>query len=83
MVYRILVSIAVVAILGIASVSSEALARGGPRTASNFHGDGFHGGVHRGGVYAGRSRGRGAAAGAAAVGVEPVGAAQTFSYRRD
>jgi hypothetical protein len=63
--YRTVISIAAAAILGIACVSTEALAyRGGVRA----------GGVHRGGAYRGAyvRRGVGVGIGAAAVGAAVV-----------
>jgi len=71
--YRAVMSIAVAAMLGIACVSTEALAyRGGVRV-----GGARVGGFHRGAVYHGAyvGRGVGVGVGAAAVGAAAVGAA--------
>jgi hypothetical protein len=82
--YRAVISIAAAAMLGIACVSTDAVARGGRGGfhtgghGAGFRGAGFHGGAHAGGVYgrgyhggyAGRNVnvGVGVGAGAAAVG---------------
>jgi hypothetical protein len=62
--HRTVISLAAAAILGIACVSTDALAYRGVRAA------GVHGGVYRGGVYRGAyvRRGVGVGLGAAAVG---------------
>ena len=79
--HRTVISIAAAAILGLACISTDALARAG-----GFHGGGFHGGYHgRGGAYgAGYGRGGwgrgGWGLGAAAVGAAAVGAAVTAPY---
>ncbi len=64
--YRAVISIAAAAMLGIACVSTDAMARGGGRGGfrgdhfggfhtgghgTGFRGAGFHGGAHAGGVY--------------------------------
>ena len=71
MTYRTVASIAAAAILGIACISTDALAyRGGGRV-------GHVGGVHRGGVYRGAAVRRGVAVG---VGAAAVGAAAAGAY---
>ena len=73
--YRTVISIATAAILGIACVSTDALAyRGGVR-AGGVRAGGVHvGGVYRGGAYRGAyvRRGMGAGTGAAAVGAAMI-----------
>jgi hypothetical protein len=66
--YRTVISIAAAAILGIACVSTDALAyRGGVRVG------GVHvGGVYRGGAYRDVRRGMGVGVGAAAVGAAMI-----------
>jgi hypothetical protein len=94
MTYRSILSLAAIAILGLA-VSADAFARGGARGAGVRAG-GFHGGaVRAGGVHRGAYRGaavrggvyrgayRGAGWGAAAVGAAAVGAAATTPYYYD
>ena len=74
--YRTVISIAAAAMLGIACVSTDALARGGGR-AGGFHGGARAGGFHAGGArvgggyrggYARRGVGVGVGLGAGAVG---------------
>lgn len=72
--YRAVVSIAAAAILGIACVSTEALAY--RARAGGVHGD-YRGGAYRG-DYA--RRGVGVGVGAAAVGAAAVGAAVAAPY---
>jgi hypothetical protein len=87
--YRTIVSIAAAALLGITSVSTEALAyRGGARAGGVHRGGGvaYHGGgaYHRGGyAYRGGYWRPGVAAGAAAVGAAAVGAAATGAYNNN
>ena len=73
--YRTVISIAAAAILGIACVSTDALAyRGGVR-AGGIRAGGVHvGGVYRGGAYRGAyvRRGMGVGVGAAAVGAAMI-----------
>ena len=77
--YRVLTSLAAMAILGIACIPTEALAfvRAGGARVAGVHGV-YRGGVYGGGVYRGAYVGRGV--GIAAVGVG-VGAAVTTLYR--
>jgi hypothetical protein len=88
--HRTVISIAAAAILGIACVSTDALARGGGfrgggARVGGFHGSarvaGYHGAYH-GGAYRGAyaRRGWGVGAGAAAVGAAAVGAAVAAPY---
>jgi hypothetical protein len=80
--YRTMISIAAAAMLGIACVSTDAMARGGGR--GGFHGGaragGFHGGAHvagyRGGGYRGGYARRGVGVGVGVgLGAAAVGAA--------
>jgi hypothetical protein len=81
---RTIISIAAAATLGIACVSTEALAyRGGGARVGGYHGGGARvGGVYRGGAYRGAYVRPGVAVGigAAAVGAAAVGAAITGPY---
>ena len=81
---RTVISIAAAAILGIACVSTEALAyRGGGARVGGYHGGGARvGGVYRGGAYRGAYVRPGVAVGigAAAVGAAAVGAAVAAPY---
>ena len=76
---RTIVSIAAAAILGIACVSTEALAyRGGGARVGGYHGGGARvGGVYHGGAYRGAYVRRGVAVG---VGAAAVGAAVAAPY---
>ncbi len=79
MAYRAVISIAAAAILGIACISTDALAyRGGVRAGVGRVG-GYHGGAWRGG-YARPGWGVGVGVGAAAVGAAAVGAAIAAPY---
>jgi hypothetical protein len=69
--YRTVISIAAAAILGVACVSTDALAYRGRARMGGVHAGGVHaGGVHAGGVYRGGAyrRGIGVGIGAAAIG---------------
>jgi hypothetical protein len=92
MLYRSVISVAAAALLGIACVSTDALAyrggggfHGGARVGG-YHGGarvgGYHGAVYRGGAYRGAyvRRGYGVGIGAAAVGAAAVGAAIASPY---
>jgi hypothetical protein len=73
--YRTVISIAAAAILGIACVSTDALAyRGGVRVGGVRAGGVHVGGVYRGGAYRGAyvRRGMGVGIGAAAVGAAMI-----------
>ena len=75
--YRTVISLAAATILGIACVSTDALAwRGGVYRAGGVR----VGGVHRGGIYRGAYVRRGVGVGAAAVGAAAVGAAVAAPY---
>jgi hypothetical protein len=77
--YRTVISLAAATILGVACVSTDALAwRGGAYRAGGVR----VGGVYRGGVYRGAyvRRGVGVGVGAAAVGAAAVGAAVAAPY---
>jgi len=76
---RTVISIAAAAILGIACVSTEALAyRGGGARVGGYHGGGARvGGVYRGGAYRGAYVRRGVAVG---IGAAAVGAAVAAPY---
>jgi hypothetical protein len=81
---RTVISIAAAAILGIACVSTEALAyRGGGARAGGYHGGGarvggvYRGGVYRGGAYRGAYVRPGVAVG---IGAAAVGAAVAAPY---
>ena len=64
--YRTVISIAAAAILGVACVSTDALAYRGRARMGGVHAGGVHaGGVYRGGAY---QRGIGVGIGAAAIG---------------
>ena len=91
--YRTIVCIAAVLTLGVAAVSTDALAYRGGRGAVGYRGGGiaYRGGAYRGGAYRGGLAYRGGyyrggrwypgvAAGAAAVGAAAVGAAAATSY---
>jgi hypothetical protein len=82
--HRTVISIAAAAILGIACISTEALAyRGGGARVGGYHGGGARvGGVYRGGAYRGAyvRPGVGVGIGAAAVGAAAVGAAIAAPY---
>jgi hypothetical protein len=72
--YRTIASVAAAALIGIACVSTDALARGGRgggvhRAGGVHHAGAYHGGVHHGGAYVRRG------VGAAAVGAAVVGGA--------
>jgi hypothetical protein len=67
--YRTVISVAAAAILGIACVSTDALAYRGGARAGGVHVGGYHGGAYHGG-YA--RRGVGVGVGAAAVGAAIV-----------
>jgi hypothetical protein len=72
--YRTIISIAAAALLGVACISTDALAyRGGVRMGGVRAG-GFHAGVYRGGAYRGAyvRRGVGVGIGAAAVGAAVI-----------
>jgi hypothetical protein len=72
--YRTVISIAAAALLGVACISTDALAyRGGVRMGGVRAG-GFHAGVYRGGAYRGAyvRRGVGVGIGAAAVGAAVI-----------
>jgi len=86
MAYRTVISIAAATVIGIASVSTEAMAfrggfHGGGFRAGGFHAGGarmggvYRGGAYRGGVYRGAYARRGWGVGAGAVGAAAVGAA--------
>ncbi len=83
--HRTIISIAAAAILGVACVSTDALAyRGGFRggRVGGYHGGVHRAGVYRGGVYRGAyvRRGVGVGVGAAAVGAAAVGGAAAAPY---
>jgi hypothetical protein len=69
--YRTVISVAAAAILGIACVSTDALAYRGGARAGGARAGGYHGGAYRGG-YARRGVGVGVGVGAAAVGAAIV-----------
>ena len=80
--HRTVISIAAAAILGIACISTDALAfRGGGARVGGYHGGGARvGGVYRGGAYRGVRPGVAVGIGAAAVGAAAVGAAVAAPY---
>ena len=86
--YRNIISIAAAALVGIACVSTDALAFRGGFRAGGFHAAGFRaggyrvGGLHAGGVYRGGLYRPGVAVGAA-VGAAAVGAAAAAPYYGD
>jgi hypothetical protein len=77
--YRTIAFVAAAALIGIASVSTDASARGGHGRVGGVHHAGAYRGVHHGGVYVRRGVGA-AAVGAAAVGGAIYNRAQCGYY---